>query len=251
MDSGSTSLSGDTVAASISGGDGAIVLSADPARYYGNQQYIGFYRDTFKRAVDLLIGLVALILAFPIMVILGLIIVCIDGGPIFFVQDRVGLDLRPFKMFKFRTMRRDAEETLVSWKETNDPRWREYLENNFKISDDPRLLPFGRLLRRYSLDELPQIWNVVLGEMSMVGPRPLPILQHDEMDRDYEARALVLRSCVRPGITGLWQVSGRSSTTFQELLMHDLRYVESVSLWNDAVILSKTVRAVLSGNAAV
>jgi lipopolysaccharide/colanic/teichoic acid biosynthesis glycosyltransferase len=230
-------------------------LSADrPGRirpYDRDRPYVDFYRSALKRGFDIAVAIVALFVAMPLMIILGLVIVGIDGFPLFFAQERIGRDLRPFRMIKFRTMRRNAEATLRAWKEADDPRWHEYLENNFKIADDPRLLPFGRLLRRYSLDELPQLWNVLRGQMSMVGPRPLPLIQHDEMARTSESRAFVRRAGVRPGITGLWQVSGRSSTTFEELLNYDLDYVENVCLWNDAVILARTVRVVLSGSAAV
>jgi len=163
-----------------------------------------------------------------------------SSGPAFYRQTRVGVDGVPFTMWKIRSMYVDAEVRKDALLTLND---RDGLM--FKMHDDPRITPVGRLLRRYSIDELPQLWNVVRGDMSIVGPRPpLPA----EVDEYHDAVNRRLR--VRPGLTGLWQVSGRADLPWDESVKLDLRYVDNWSLAMDLMILWKTGRAVIGGNGA-
>jgi len=161
-----------------------------------------------------------------------------SAGPVFFIQDRVGLNKRRFRMFKFRTMADGSERLqaeLESLNEADGP--------IFKIFDDPRITRVGRFLRRTSLDELPQIFNVIRGEMSLVGPRPMSLRDVNLFDRSIQRK----RFSVKPGITCLWQISGRSNLPFSKWLELDLLYIEHWSLWLDLQILLKTIPAVLRG----
>ena len=160
----------------------------------------------------------------------------------FFVQDRVGLNKRRFRMYKFRTMVGNAEKMqseLESLNEADGP--------VFKIKNDPRVTRLGKYLRKASLDELPQLWNVLMGDMSLVGPRPLDLRDYNGLDEDWLRR----RFSVRPGITCLWQVNGRSSTSFQKWMELDLQYIDHWSLWLDVKVMAKTIPAVLRGVGAV
>jgi lipopolysaccharide/colanic/teichoic acid biosynthesis glycosyltransferase len=161
-------------------------------------------------------------------------------GPIFFRQDRVGLGGKLFKMYKFRSMRQGAEEELEDLRELD-----EIDGVTFKIREDPRRTRVGRFLRRTSLDELPQFWNILRGEMSLVGPRPnIP----EEVNRYMEWHKQRLQ--VLPGLTGLWQVSGRNLLSFDETVLLDLYYIENWSFWLDCKILLRTIPAVLTGEGA-
>ena len=192
-----------------------------------------------KGALDRLTALAILLFVWP--VLLGLaIVVRQDGGPAFFRQTRVGRGGQEFQVLKFRSMVVDAEARLAELRAKN-----EGAGLLFKMKDDPRVTPIGRFLRRYSLDELPQLINVLTGSMSLVGPRP-PLPREVA---GYE-RAAQRRLLVKPGITGLWQVSGRSDLSWEQTVRLDLRYVENWTLALDALILVKTVRAVLSGGGA-
>lgn len=185
-----------------------------------------------KEMLDRSLALLLLcLLALP-MVVVAVAIKLTSPGPIFFRQERVGRGGRTFQMWKFRSMVDGADRLVL-------PDLNEADGLLFKIRDDPRVTPLGRLLRRWSLDELPQIVNVILGEMSMVGPRPLPVALEA-----FDAVA-VRRLAVKPGITGLWQVSGRSDAGWDECLRLDLAYVESRSLLLDLSILVRTAGAVL------
>ena len=164
-----------------------------------------------------------------------------DRSPPFFVQDRVGRDGRRFRMYKFRTMRPGADQALTSQLEA-DALLRQEWDGGFKLKRDPRVTRVGRVLRILSLDELPQLFNVLRGEMSLVGPRPLPPYHHDHLP-DKVRR---LRERVLPGLTGLWQVSGRSETGPDGMEKWDLYYVRNWSIWLDLVILGRTLRAVLT-----
>jgi lipopolysaccharide/colanic/teichoic acid biosynthesis glycosyltransferase len=206
------------------------------------------YARFLKRGVDIVGAAIGLVLFLPLMVFVAAGIAWSDGLPILFTQERVGRDLHPFKMLKFRTMKRNAEAMLQGWKTTDDPLWHLYVNGNFKLSPDPRTMPFGKFLRRYSLDELPQLWNVLCGHMSLVGPRPLPRYQLEEAMHNVESGTSRDRHSVRPGITGLWQVSGRSHTNYAELLAYDLRYVVKLSFALDVVILIRTTWVVLRGD---
>ena len=194
----------------------------------------------WKRAFDLLASGLGLILLFLPFLIVAIIIKCDDHGPVFFKQERVGKDGRLFKMYKFRSMRVGAEaevETLKEQNEDDGPR--------FKIKDDPRITKVGKFLRKSSIDELPQLLNVFSGSMSLVGPRPaLPkeVAEYDELAKR--------RLYVKPGITCIWQVSGRSNVSFAEQMKMDAQYVETRSLWLDLKLLFMTIPAVLKGDGA-
>jgi exopolysaccharide biosynthesis polyprenyl glycosylphosphotransferase len=195
-----------------------------------------------KQLLDLF-GALALILALsPILLVLSLLVKLTSKGPIFFRQQRSGLNGRPFTIYKFRTMVTNAEQLkheLAAMNEMSGP--------VFKIARDPRITPFGRFLRKYSLDELPQLFNVLRGEMSLVGPRPLPV---DEVKRfnDFAHRR---RLSVKPGLTCLWQVSGRNNVSdFKDWVRLDLEYIDNWSFWLDLKILCRTVPVVVTGAGA-
>jgi len=161
-------------------------------------------------------------------------------GSIFYASQRPGIGGAPFSCWKFRTMYRDADQRQADLESIN-----EASGALFKIRDDPRMTPVGRILRGFSLDELPQLWNVVRGQMSLVGPRPLPLRDYDQLEDWHKKRYLVL-----PGITGLWQISGRSELDFDDLVRLDFLYLERWSVFLDLSILVKTVPAVLSRRGA-
>lgn len=194
-----------------------------------------------KRFLDILLSLTALLLLSPLFAVLALLIKLTSPGPVFFVQIRVGEYGRNFCFFKFRSMYIDAEKRKA-----------ELLDRNqsadgviFKMKDDPRITPIGRILRRTSMDELPQFLNVLFGDMSLVGPRPP--LPSEVKQYSLEARK---RLNVRPGLTCLWQVSGRSDIPFKEQVKLDKEYIHSRSLKSDLRILLRTIPAILSGKGA-
>ncbi len=195
-----------------------------------------------KRTMDVALSLVGLILFAPVFATVALLIKLDSPGPVFFRQERMGIGNRTFRIFKFRTMVRDADDRKAEFahlnkhaRETGDPRM-------FKIPNDPRVTKLGRFLRRYSLDELPQLINVLKGDMSLVGPRPL-ILAEDRYVEGWARKRLDLK----PGMTGLWQVLGRSAIPFEEMVKLDYLYVTTWSLWNDCRLLFRTLPLVLKG----
>ena len=188
-----------------------------------------------KRAFDVVVGAVLLALASPLIGISALAIKLEDRGPVFFRSRRVGVDEAVFECIKLRTMRTGAEAEQPALEAANEADGA-----LFKIRDDPRVTRTGRILRRFSVDELPQLVNVLRGEMSLVGPRPLPERDFQLLDALQRKRYLVL-----PGMTGLWQVSGRSELSFDELIRLDFSYIESWSIWLDLAIMARTVKAVL------
>jgi exopolysaccharide biosynthesis polyprenyl glycosylphosphotransferase len=194
-----------------------------------------------KRTVDLLGASIALILLAPLLIASAIAIKLTSPGPVLFAQDRYGMNRRLFKMYKLRTMVADAEQLQAGLEEQN-----EASGPVFKIRRDPRVTPVGRLLRRMSIDELPQLFNVLGGEMSLVGPRPLPVR---DVHRFTEA-ALMRRFSVRPGLTCLWQISGRNEVGFEEWIRLDLKYIDEWSLPLDVKILIRTVPVVLKGTGA-
>ncbi|MCS6770543.1 MAG: undecaprenyl-phosphate galactose phosphotransferase WbaP [Kiritimatiellae bacterium] len=198
-----------------------------------------------KRTLDLSIVILTAPLWVPISVLLSLLIWLEDRKSPIFRQERIGIGGRVFYALKFRTMHPDAERILRERLEA-DPRLRAEWEANFKLKNDPRITRMGRFLRATSLDELPQFINVLRGEMSLVGPRPLPRYHHEALPE----RARQLRERVRPGITGLWQVSGRSEAGHAAMPRWDTYYVRNWSIWLDIVILVRTIRAVLSQHGA-
>jgi Undecaprenyl-phosphate galactose phosphotransferase WbaP len=197
-----------------------------------------------KRLVDAALALLITLLCLPICVVIALAVKLTSRGPIFYGQQRVGQDRRPFLAWKFRTMRPNADEILAEYLATN-PELREEWEKDHKLKDDPRVTTVGRFLRRTSLDELPQLWNILSGEMSLVGPRPIVEAEAEKYGPDF-GRYL----SVPPGLTGLWQVSGRNRTTYEERIRLDAHYVENWSLMFDTYILARTVKAVLTGDGA-
>lgn len=199
------------------------------------------HRLMVKRAIDLLGGSIGLLLMSPVMIFAACAIRLTSPGPIIFRQERFGLNKRRFSMYKFRTMVIDAEARQAELEERN-----EATGPVFKIRDDPRVTSVGRWLRRTSLDELPQLFNVVRGDMSLVGPRPLPVRDVHRFSESW----LMRRFSVPPGVTGLWQISGRSDLAFDRWVALDLQYIDDWSLGLDLRILAKTVPAVLWGRGA-
>jgi len=187
-----------------------------------------------KRLFDVAVSALLIVLSLPVMAVVAILIKLDDGKPVLFKQDRVGMKGTPFQMFKFRSMVLDAEARLDSLRGSN-----EGSGLLFKMKDDPRVTSIGRLLRKFSLDELPQLFNVFMGSMSLVGPRPPLPSEVEAYEQDVRRRLLV-----KPGLTGLWQVSGRSNLSWQDSVRLDLYYVENWSLAGDLLILLKTFRAV-------
>ncbi len=193
-----------------------------------------------KHGLDSVLAFVLLLAALPVLAIVSLAIWVSMGRPIFFAQPRAGLYGRPFSMFKFRSMVRGAELERPEWTDPHSAS-----QAVLKAKDDPRITPLGRILRKTSLDELPQLVNVLLGSMSLVGPRPLPLDQHRWL-RDWQRRRLSMK----PGITGVWQVSGRSDLDFDQWMELDLQYIDEWSLVLDLRILLRTLPVVFSGRGA-
>ena len=205
-----------------------------------------FYQRRGKRILDIVLCTLLLVGLLPLMVVAALAVLATSGWPIFYRAERSGLRGRPIQLLKFRTMKRDADRQLHLVLTGSQARRREF-QSQRKLSGDPRVTRIGKFLRVASIDELPQLFNVILGQMSLIGPRP--VLQ-DELQEKYGARGDYLLS-VRPGMSGLWQVSGRSRTTYDERIGYDLRYAGDVNLRQDIRILSKTVATVLNfGEAA-
>ncbi len=196
--------------------------------------------DVSKRILDVLGSGAALLVIAPPLIIIA-VLVRLDGGPAFFAQTRVGRYGRVFKMFKFRSMRPDAEKHLAALLAANQHSG----GITFKIKDDPRVTRIGRWLRRYSLDELPQFYNVFRGDMSLVGPRP-PVPREVALYSLADRRRL----SVKPGITCIWQISGRAEIDFPGQVRLDVNYIESQSLGQDIKILARTPRAVVFGSGA-
>ena len=203
------------------------------------------FSRTLKNTYETVLTALTLPVWMPLMLVLALLIWLEDRANPFFVQSRVGRNGRRFNMVKFRTMRPDAE-ALLQKKLDAHPELREEWERHFKLKNDPRITGMGRFLRASSLDELPQLINVLRGEMSLVGPRPLPDYHMAKLSASLQS----LRSRVRPGLTGLWQVSGRSDAGNEGLERWDAYYVRNWSIWLDLVILIRTLRAVLTGRGA-
>lgn len=219
----------------------------------GNIVYGQVYSRTLKRFIDILFGLVLLLIFFPICLLVALMIALDSDGPVFAdTPERVGRTGRRFKMFKFRSMIKNAHQLL-----RNDPKFKklyqEYKKSSYKLYHDPRVTRIGKFIRKYSLDEVPQFLNVILGDMSLVGPRayyPDEIkeqLKKHPVAKNYLSTALL----VKPGITGYWQVYGRSEVHFDKRIKMDAEYVKNISLWYDIRIIMKTPYAMISGKGAV
>jgi exopolysaccharide production protein ExoY len=200
--------------------------------------------DLAKAVFDRIFAALALLFFAPFLIVISMVIFFSDGGPILFRHKRVGRDGRTFNCLKFRTMANDAEQRLNAILEA-DPEARAEWEANQKLEDDPRITCVGEFFRKTSLDELPQFWNVLRGEMSVVGPRPIvadEARHYGENYRDYLS--------VRPGVTGLWQVMGRSRTTYAERVAMDVEYVRNRSFRMDISIILKTIKVMLARDGA-
>jgi len=193
-----------------------------------------------KRGFDIVVSSVAIVVGSPLWLAIAGAIKLTSRGPVFYRNERIGLGEQPFGMMKFRTMYADAADRQAALEAAN-----EASGPLFKIRNDPRVTVVGRMLRRVSLDELPQVLNVLWGEMSLVGPRPLPIRDYEQLQQWHRKRYLVL-----PGMTGLWQVSGRIDLSFDELVRLDFYYIENWSIWLDITILAKTLPAVVARRGA-
>jgi lipopolysaccharide/colanic/teichoic acid biosynthesis glycosyltransferase len=227
--------------------------AVDPFLYpelYVPQDGIAMFQR-LKRGMDILGSLALLLLLSPLLLAIAGIVKLSSRGPVLFHQMRIGQMLKPFMMCKFRSMYANADHGVhhnyVSWFITSSGKEQGQDKNRiFKLTNDPRVTPIGHFLRKTSLDELPQLWNVLVGEMSLVGPRP-PLWYEVQQYKPWH-RHRVLNA--KPGITGLWQVTGRSRTTFDEMVRLDLRYARGRSVWTDIKILLATPAAVFKGNGA-
>lgn len=220
---------------SMSPVEGLPLLHVDIPRFTGGKYLAKLVVD--KSAAALLLLLLA-----PVAAVIAALVALTSAGPVLYRQERIGRDLRPFAMLKFRSMYTDADDRLAALRNEEREQGNEVL---FKMKDDPRITPVGRVLRRFSLDELPQLLNVLKGDMSLVGPRP-PLPAEVEL---WDAR-VARRQLVNPGITGLWQVSGRSDLSWDESVRLDLYYTENWSLAGDLVIILRTLGAVIAGKGA-
>ena len=237
----------DAAAVAVVGGSFAVstprlFIPADTTRYYGNQ-------GRLKRLMDLVVAGLALTLVSPLFLLLSILIKRSSPGPVLFVQERLGRDGRPFKFYKFRSMVHNSDDTIhrqfaamfINGDEGGCAASNSG-EKVFKLKRDPRITPIGAFLRRTSLDELPQLINIVKGDMSLVGPRP-PIAYEIENYQPWHMERLK----AVPGLTGLWQISGRSSVSFDEMVRLDIRYINEWSFWGDVSIIAKTVPVVIRG----
>jgi lipopolysaccharide/colanic/teichoic acid biosynthesis glycosyltransferase len=193
-----------------------------------------------KRLFDAVVSLAVLAVGLPLWLLIAVLIKLDSRGPVLYLDRRVGVGEQEFPMFKFRTMVQGADRLQTRLEGENEAGGA-----LFKIRDDPRVTRVGAVLRRLSLDELPQVLNVLRGEMSLVGPRPLPLRDYAKLQSWHRKRYLVL-----PGITGLWQISGRSNLSFDDLVRLDFYYLENWSIWLDISILVKTIPAVLGARGA-
>jgi Undecaprenyl-phosphate galactose phosphotransferase WbaP len=197
-----------------------------------------------KRVLDVCLVTIFGLVALPLILLLAVLIKLTSAGPVFYGQRRCGRAGQPFTAWKFRSMVANANQVLEQHL-ASDPQLREEWRRNYKLRNDPRITPLGRVLRRTSLDELPQLWNILRGQMSVVGPRPIVV---EEIPRYGEG--IVLYNKVTPGLTGLWQVSGRNNVSYDQRVNFDLYYVRNWSLWLDLYVLAKTVPVVLIGDGA-
>ncbi|GIW63129.1 MAG: hypothetical protein KatS3mg090_0955 [Patescibacteria group bacterium] len=212
-----------------------------------------FYRDHAKRLLDIVSSIILIIIFAPISLIIAIAIKLDSKGPVFAdIPKRVGKDGKMFKMYKFRSMIENAHHLIRT-----DPRFRklyeEYKNGSYKLKDDPRVTRVGKFIRKFSLDEIPQLINVLKGEMSLVGPRAYHLDELQEQQKKYPHTKNYVKDVlkVKPGITGLWQVSGRSEVNFDERIKLDAYYANNVNLWQDLKIILKTPWVMITGKGAV
>ena len=205
-----------------------------------------YTNEAVKRTIDITGGLVGMIFLIPVTIIVAILnFVNKENGPIFYAQKRIGKDGKIFKMYKFRTMVVDADKKLKTILE-NDPKLRKEWEENRKLKNDPRITKIGKFLRKTSIDEIPQFFNVLRGNLSLVGPRAVV---YDEIEKfgDYQKDVL----SVKPGITGYWAANGRSDTSYDERVFMETKYARNCSVWMDIKIIFKTIISVIKGEGAV
>lgn len=193
-----------------------------------------------KRIIDIFLSGIALIILSPILLITIIVIKAEDHGPAFFTQSRAGKDMKTFKMYKFRSMYVNADEKLKELMKEN-----EQTGHAFKMKNDPRITKVGKVIRRLSIDELPQLINIIKGDMSIVGPRPILPFQMEECDA-YDRQRLT----VQPGLTCYWQIGGRANIKWDQWVELDLDYIEDMSIWTDIKMIVKTIPAIFVGNGA-
>ena len=196
----------------------------------------------FKRIVDIILGCIGLVLLSPVFLILAICIKIDSKGPVIFAHKRIGKNGKEFNMYKFRSMYENAEEMIENFNEEQKREWQE----NFKLENDPRITKVGKFLRKTSLDELPQIINIIKGDLSIIGPRPIV---DEELEKYGENKEKFLS--ITPGLTGYWQANGRSNTTYEERMQMELYYIDNQSLWLDIKIFFKTIVSVLKKEGAM
>lgn len=199
---------------------------------------------SLKRLFDIVVASIALVLLAPLLIVIALIVRLQDGQKALYAQPRYGLDGTTFMCIKLRSMVPDAAERLQAVIDKCPEARREW-ETTRKISNDPRITPLGQFIRKTSIDELPQLINIIRGDMSIVGPRPIPTYERGKYGEGFQQY-----SKVRPGLTGLWQISGRSDTTYEERVKLDIEYVNTQSFWGDIAIILKTIPAVVFSRGA-
>lgn len=211
------------------------------------------YIRYLKPLVDFIGALILLLIFSPIILITAIAIKLTSKGPVFAdIPERVGKDKVPFKILKFRSMVQNAHQ-LLHTDEKFKELFEQYKKNSYKLHDDPRVTPVGKVIRKYSIDEVPQFLNVLKGEMSLVGPRAYYLDEFTDQQKKFPHTKKLIDEVIsiKPGITGIWQVSGRSEVNFDKRVELDAKYVDNVSLWKDIVIILKTPWAMLSGKGAV
>jgi Undecaprenyl-phosphate galactose phosphotransferase WbaP len=208
------------------------------------QSLLDPWQRAFKRLVDIGLVLFGGLVISPVLLLVALLVRLTSPGSIFYAQERIGEGGRRFKVWKYRTMTQDADKALATYLK-NHPELQAEWEASFKLKDDPRITPIGGFLRKFSVDELPQLWNVLKGEMSLVGPRPIVDAEVGRYNGTFH-----LYTRVKPGITGMWQVSGRSDIRYGDRVRLDEYYVRNWSFWLDIYILARTVGTVLSRRGA-
>ena len=207
---------------------------------YLDEPALGILQTVTKRVFDIMFSILAIVALSPILIVTTFGILITDFGPIFFIQERVGLNGQTFRIFKFRSMVVNAQDLQESvWQSSSDD------GTNNKAKNDPRITSIGRLIRKFSIDELPQLINVLKGDMSIVGPRPI-----QEVELEMLSNLDLRRHLIKPGLTGLWQISGRSDTTWEERIQLDLDYLHNWSMALDTGIILKTIRVVATGEGA-
>ncbi len=219
-----------------------VIVALPLASFYQHDESWDARASMIKRFADVVISFILLLALAPILLTIAVLIKLTSAGPVFFTQTRMGYGKRPFQILKFRTMVQDAEKLISQVEHLNETQG-----PTFKLKNDPRITTLEKFLRKTSLDELPQLINVFVGDMSLVGPRPLPLQDYQGFSQDWHRR----RFSVKPGITCLWQVMGRSSIGFDEWMALDMRYIDQWSVWLDIKILFQTIPAVFRGSGAV